>query len=201
MANTKTTTLVSIRTARNYLQARAVVKGVNTDPSDDDRLAVVADACSDRFEQMTGRYGVQRGGIVETFVGDDRAVRFLPKSPLVSIQSVACQSQSGSTVVDPSQYFADVEAGAVRLWCGRFVRGALYQVTYTAGYDAAQDGAGLPSGVVQVVLDMIKFTIDRANADGLASSSIKTGEASLNVVPKLPKDLVDAIQLYADTRY
>lgn len=192
---TKTTTMFSLAKVRAYLE----IKGV-TNTGDDALLETIADGVSERVEQMISRRVVTRAR-VEKLDARGRDSVLLSGMPVQSITSVKTRvhlSEAFETQ-DVGDFELDGFTGRLYAKSGAFPSGPLTtEVTYQEGY-GAQDNEAIPAGLMEAALEFVAFVYKRGKA-GVIVTSTNVGGNSITIVPKLPKDIEDAIMAYKKFR-
>jgi hypothetical protein len=179
-----------------------VLADAPADARDAARVAMIADAVSERVENETSRSFVTRT-LTETRNGNGKRAMRLRMFPVIAMTSLSVTDTPGGTphaLVLNTDYDLDARKGEVRLRAGVFTRG--FQ-NVSAGYSAgfgAQDSATLPADIYQAALDYVKFTYQRLSSDAVVASSINIGPSSVMVLPGIPKDIQRVIDQWGVVR-
>lgn len=191
---TKTTTLVSLATAKAYI-------GIPADEDTADVLiAQIADAVSEKFEAKTGRRIVTRTGLTETWNGDGRAAHFLRVMDVIALASLTVDD----VTVSPTDVAVDGRLGKIQLKptaaAGAFSAGiGNCTAVYSAGF-GAQDAVALPSDVIECCLEWMKAIYDEKSAGATSASSVSIGPSSLVIKPGLGFNIKSTIDAWMDVR-
>lgn len=185
---TRSTTLFSLATLTAYCKTNGT--------SHDTIITTIGDGVSEKIDAYCGRPFVTRA-ITEVVDAEGRSYVRTKARPVQTVTEVKYRfslSDAWTAVDESTEVTIDTPGGRIFLNTLAFPAGPLTtSVTYTAGF-GAQGAATLPAAVVAAGLDFVKFCYDRWKSDTVLVASTSWGGMSL--VPSLPKDVRDALDLW-----
>jgi hypothetical protein len=188
---TKTATIWSLAVVKSHVKAVGTTK--------DAEIALIADGVSVRIEEFLRRKVVTQA-VTEVLSPECPDRLSLRNYPVTAISELKTRASLASAwiVWSASDYELDGEHGWIYPVNRSFVPAndgfpsggpRTVSVTYNAGW-GAQDSAAIPSDIVQVGLDFVKWIYERWANDLSATSSMSSGGKSAT----LPKDLPDDVK-------
>jgi hypothetical protein len=197
MPETKTSTMFSLATLKDYLKA--------TGTGHDATIVRIGDGVSEKIESLIKRQVVKRS-VTETKSGTNTGKLQLLYFPIASVESAKYRF----TLLDAwinldvvNEVEIDAFRGYLLLKQLFWPKGPqLVQVAYTAGFGTKDDADGnIPADIFGAGLDFAKWCYDRWKSDTISTSSLTvSGGGSAMLVPGIPNDVKEALEGWAPLR-